>query len=436
VVNLWRTAAFTGGLDVEPVTPMMASVADLLAQGEPVLLSLNLSLNGAVAGGHFVVAIGINADGSVAIQDPNPLFARTSLNDYLNGFTAAQGTWQATLAGVAQFAVRGPSATRFLLGAISQPPALMQYFTLSAISPAGSCGISMDLLDSVDSAGNLPQHGALVSRLQICSGLQAEYQIDVGAAQNYGAFLTDLAVGGSYFNLSGSSPATYSATRPKLDLLLAPQAATFSAGGVVNTADFTSGIAPGGLMSIFGSGLTAASISSGTATTVDFDGTVATVLAAAPFQVNAQVPASVTPGPHVLNVHSPFGLASQTVTVSPLAPAIFLLSDGVTGAVENQDGTLNAAANPLARGQVLVVYATGLGAVTAGANGLSTVNTPVTAVVNGVELPVAFAGLAPGFIGLYQVNVPIPAATPPGSGISLTLKQGGQNSNSVNIALQ
>jgi len=292
------------------------------------------------------------------------------------------------------------------------------------------------LVDTVDSAGNLPQHGALVSRLEICDGLQPAYQIDVGASQTYSAFITDLAASGSYFDLSGSAPATYSATRPKLNLVLAPQTAAFTAGSVVSSATFTSGIAPGGLMSIFGSGLAAATAGSGAATTVDFDGIQATVIAATPFQVNAQVPASVTPGQHVLNVHSPFGLASQTVTVSQLAPAIFLLSDGVTGAVENQDGTLNSAANPLSRGQVLVVYATGLGAVTAANNGLSIVNTTVTAVVNNVELQVAYAGLAPGFIGLYQVNVAIPTATPPGSGISLTLKQGGQSSNPVNIALQ
>jgi uncharacterized protein (TIGR03437 family) len=421
---------------VVPVTPLAASLADLLAQGQPLLVSLDLSLNGSAAGGHFVVAIGVNADGSVAIQDPSPLFARTGLNDYLNGFASAQGTWQATLAGVVEFAPRGPSATRFLLGTVSQPPALIESFTLSAISPAGACGVPLDLVDSVDSAGNFPRHGALVSRLEICDGLQPAYQIAVGASQSYSAFLTDLAAGGSYFDLSGSAPATYGATRPKLNLMLAPQTAAFSAGGVVNPATFTSGIAPGGLMSIFGSGLAAAPSSAGAATTANFDGIPAAVIAATPFQVNAQVPASLTPGQHVLTVDSPFGPASQTVAVSQFAPAIFLLSDGVTGAVENQDGTLNSPSNPLSRGQVLVVYATGLGAVTAGMSGLSTVNTAVTAVVNGIELPVAYAGFAPGFIGLYQINISIPTATPPGAGISLTLKQGGQSSNSVNIALQ
>jgi uncharacterized protein (TIGR03437 family) len=49
---------------------------------------------------------------------------------------------------------------------------------------------------------------------------------------------------------------------------------------------------------------------------------------------------------------------------------------------------------------------------------------------------VEFFGLAPGYVGLYQVNVPIPAATPPGLGVSLTLKEGGQVSNAVAVALQ
>jgi uncharacterized protein (TIGR03437 family) len=253
----------------------------------------------------------------------------------------------------------------------------------------------------------------------------------VGAAQVYSAFVTDLTAGGAWFDLSGSAPASYSATRPQLALNVVPQTAAFSAAGVVNAATFTPGIAPGGLISIFGSGLAGAG-----GTTVDFDGTAATVLAATPFQVNAQVPPSLAPGQHVLRVRSPFGTATQTVNVSALAPAIFLLADGVTAAIENQDYSINSQSNPLTRGQTLVIYATGLGAVTAGAGGLSRTNTPVTVVVNGVELPVDFAGLTPGFVGLYQVNVTIPSETPPGSGLFLTLKQGGQASNTVKIALQ
>jgi uncharacterized protein (TIGR03437 family) len=433
VVNLWRAADFTGGVDVVPVAPTVSSLPDFLAQGEPLLLSLSLSLNGSPAGGHFVTAIGVNSDGSIAIQDPSPLFARTNLNDYLNGFATGQGKWQASLAGVVRFAVRTPSATRFLLGAISQPAALMHNFTLSAASAAGSCGPTADFVDSVDSSGNTPQNGPQVSRFEICDGLQPAYQIDVGASQSFSAFVTDLASGGPSFDLSGSAPASYSATRPQLSLTIAPQTAAFTAAGVVNAATFTSGIAPGGLISIFGTGLASAG---GSGATVDFDGAPSTVIFATPFQVNAEAPPSITPGAHVLRVRSPFGSATQTVSVSAVAPAIFLLGDGVTAAVENQDYSINSLSNPLSRGQTLIIYCTGLGAVAADQSGLSRTTAPVTAIVNGVELPAAYAGLTPGFTGLYQVNVPIPAATPPGSGVSLTLKQGGQLSNTVNISLQ
>ena len=155
------------------------------------------------------------------------------------------------------------------------------------------------------------------------------------------------------------------------------------------------------------------------------DGTGAPVIFASPFQINAQVPPGIAPGVHTLRVSSPYGGAQQSVSVSAVAPAIFQMGSSTAGAVLNQDFSM----------QVLVVYATGLGAV-ARQGPLSVTVATVTAVVNGQELPAAFAGLAPGYVGLYQVNVPIPAATAPGLGVSLTLKEGGQVSNTVAVALQ
>jgi len=431
IVNLWRAAEFTGGVDATAQNPALASIADLVAQGEPLLLSLGLSLNGAAAGGHFVVAIGIAADGSIVIQDPSPLFARTNLNDYLNGFTVGAGTWTAGLRGVVQFALRSPSGRRFMVGALSQPASLMQSLALEVNSAAGACGVPVDLLDAVDSSGNPPAAGALISRIDVCDGSQPAYQIGVGAAQAYRAFATDLASGGASMDISGNAAATYAATRPVLALVVAPQDVSFTADAVVNAATFTSGIAPGGIMAIFGTGLSGP----GGATAVDMDGTAATVLWASAFQINAQVPPGMAPGVHTVRVRSAYGVAQQSINVSAIAPAIFLMGNSGTGAVLNQDFSMNGPANPLPRGQVLVVYATGLGAV-AKQGQLSVTTVPVTAVVNGQELPVEFAGLAPGYVGLYQVNVAIPAATPPGLGVSLTLKEGGQLSNTVAIALQ
>jgi len=213
--------------------------------------------------------------------------------------------------------------------------------------------------------------------------------------------------------------------------VLGPQAASFTAAAVVNAATFTAGIAPGGIVSIFGSGLA----SPGAVTTVDVDGEAATLISASSFQINAVLPPDIAPGLHALRVKSPYGTVQQQVNVSAVAPAIFLVGSPPVGAIENQDYSLNGPDNPAARGQVLVVFATGLGAVTKKGQ-LSSVNTAVTAVVNGVELAVNFAGLTPGFVGLYQVNVPIPAGMVPGLGVSLTLKQGGQMSNTVTVAIQ
>ena len=431
IVNLWRAAEFTGGVDVTAQNATLTTIADLVEQGEPLLLSLGLSLNGTLAGGHFVVAIGIAADGSIVIQDPSPLYARTNLNDYLNGFTVGGGKWTAGLRGVVQFAPINPSGTRFMVGALSQAGSLMQNFALAVDSAAGACGVPLDLLDAVDSSGNPPAAGALISRFDVCDGSQPAYQIGVGAAQPYHAFVTDLAAGGSSMDISGSAAATYQATRPLLALAVAPQGVNFAASAVVNAATFTSGIAPGGIMAIFGAGLSAP----GGATTVDMDGAAATVLWASAFQINAQVPPGIAPGVHTLHVSNVYGAAQQSESVSAVAPAIFLMGNSSTGAVLNQDFSMNGPANPLPRGQVLVVYATGLGAVMKQGQ-LSVTAATVTALVNGQELPVQFSGLAPGYVGLYQVNVPIPAATAPGLGVSLTLKEGGQMSNTVAVALE
>jgi uncharacterized protein (TIGR03437 family) len=431
VVNLWRAAEFTGAADVEVAAATPAAIADFLAQGSPVLLSLAMSLNGAPAGGHFVVAIGIDVDGSIVIQDPSPLFARTKLADYLSGFNAAGGAWKASVRGVARFALRSPLSTRFLVATLSQPAALLQSLATDITSAAGICGQPFEVFDSVDSAGNPPVTGPLLSRFTVCDGAQTAYQILIGTGQPWGAQLTDLAPGGSRTDLSGSAPATYRAARPQFYLALTPQTVSFTAASVVNGATFTPGIAPGGVVSIFGTGLSG----TGKSTTVDMDGTAMRLLFATPFQINAEVPLTMAPGVHTIRIQSVYGSSQQTVTVSAVAPGIFLIGNPPVGAITDQNFNLVGPSNPLPRGQSLVIFATGLGAVTQSGQ-LSRTSAPVTVLLNGTELPTSFAGLAPGFIGLYQVNVTIPAGTPPGLGIPLTLKVGRQQSNSVLVALQ
>jgi uncharacterized protein (TIGR03437 family) len=134
-------------------------------------------------------------------------------------------------------------------------------------------------------------------------------------------------------------------------------------------------------------------------------------------------------------VSSPNGNAQQTIGVRAVAPAIFLINT-TQAAITNQDNTLNTGSNPALRGTgALVIYATGFGAVTP-SGALSVASTPVSAVIGATEIPAAFAGLTPGFIGLYQANIAIPSSLPPGLTLPLYLKQGGAMSNIVTVAIQ
>jgi uncharacterized protein (TIGR03437 family) len=290
---------------------------------------------------------------------------------------------------------------------------------------AGACGRVLDLPDAA--VAGVPGPSA-VSRFVACDGAQPVYQLSL-AAGPWRLTVTDLGASGSATELAGAARAAYKIARQGSGLVVSPQDAAIAA--VVNAAAFTPGIAPGGLFSIFGAGLAA----TGATTVVEIDGVAAPVLAATPFQVNAQVPAETSAGSHTVRVRSPYGTAAATVDIRPVAPAIFLLP-GFRGAVVNHpDYKINSPTAPVARGGVLIVYATGLGAV-APQGGYSVVTEPVTAVLNGQELRPSFAGLAPGFTGLYQVNIPVPTATPPGLDFKLTLREAGQESNTVLVSVQ
>ena len=418
VANLWRAGEFAGGgVDVVVEKAAPEAVRDAVAQGSPVLLALALTSNGAAAGGHYVVATAVADNGSIIVHDPNPDFARASLWDYLEGFTAGGRAWKGTLVGALRLAPRVPPATRFLLAAVSQPPALMQALALDAGSAVGACGLPLDLPDAAVFNGAPPSAPA-VSRFVACDGRESVYQLAVGAAQPYRATLTDLASGGGAFDLSGSSPASYTATRPQSILSIGPAQPVLAANGVVNAATFTGRMAPGGLISIFGSGLAGP----GARTVVEIGGKEARVLLAVPFQVNAEVPGDLAPGRYVLRVRSAAGQAEQAVEIVAVAPAIFAVGAD-RGAVVNQDGTLNTPTTPLRRGQVMLIYATGLGAVSKQGQ-LSVAVEPVTALLGGQVLQPQYAGLAPGFIGLYQINLAVPAATAPGTDVAVETAAG------------
>jgi uncharacterized protein (TIGR03437 family) len=174
---------------------------------------------------------------------------------------------------------------------------------------------------------------------------------------------------------------------------------------------------------MFGAGLAGA--------TIQINGQAAKIVAATPFQVNAQVPPTVTPGTVPLTISSANGTAQQQVAITSVAPAIFSIS-ATQAAITNVDNTLNTPSNPALRGSYLIVYATGFGAVSA--SGSAT--TPLSVVIGGVTIPATYAGISAGGTGLNQANVLLPATMPPGLALPLYLKQGSTVSNTVSVAIQ
>jgi minor extracellular serine protease Vpr len=223
--------------------------------------------------------------------------------------------------------------------------------------------------------------------------------------------------------------------------------------GVVNAAppfQAGQGLAPGSYISIFGDVLADATVVASTpalplslaSVAVSFDGGGLSLPGhlhfVSPSQINVQIPWEFQGQSSVkMKVTVSDFLYSNVYTV-PLAaysPGVFATADQIGGVVSQ--------GNPAKRGQVISIYANGLGDVDLKpASGdptpstLPLANTKVTPVVTigGVAAPVQFSGLAPGFVGLYQVNVLVPANAPTGTQ-PLKISIGGIEA-SVNLPVQ
>jgi uncharacterized protein (TIGR03437 family) len=237
-------------------------------------------------------------------------------------------------------------------------------------------------------------------------------------------------------------------------------------GGVLNGASFAKGqpVTVGSLVSIFGTNLASKIAEADTiplsnslgGVTVQFVNGATTLNAPMLFvkpddpanqvssQLNVQVPWELVPQGTTANVNvnvivTNNGVASapSQVTVGPFSPGVFS-SNGLAIAV-NADGTLawptgtipGVTTHPAKIGDLIIVYATGLGAVANppadGQNSLDQLRTnlvPPQVMIGGVSAPVAFAGLSPQFVGVNQLNVTVPNVAP-GNSVPLQIQLGG-----------
>jgi uncharacterized protein (TIGR03437 family) len=201
---------------------------------------------------------------------------------------------------------------------------------------------------------------------------------------------------------------------------------------VTNAASYAvNGVVPGELTAMFGAAMGPAQLTGFTVqgnvvppllagVRVLFDGIAAPLIFVRNDQLSAIVPWGIAGRP-VVHVTVEFnGVQSPPFALPVLAarPGIFSANSTGSGpgAILNQDGSVNGPGNAAARGSVVVVYATGGGAMNPPgvdgrvAAGVSSLNLPVSASVGGVAADVLYAGNAPGLVeGVVQVNLRIPA---------------------------
>jgi uncharacterized protein (TIGR03437 family) len=214
---------------------------------------------------------------------------------------------------------------------------------------------------------------------------------------------------------------------------------------IVNAADLTQPVAPGGLIAVLGSELSPVSQATRQTpwpttlgeTCLTVNGLAVPMVLVSPNRINAQLPYSVD-GSTTLILRNPNGVSDNfNMSISSTAPSVF--RTGVAGpdsdlptVVRESNGQLVTLSNPVHRGDVLVIYATGLGAtspaIDAGSPAPS--DPPASVLVapqvslGGSQVEVMFAGLVPEQVGIYQINVRVHEGVPTGMTVPLVITQG------------
>jgi uncharacterized protein (TIGR03437 family) len=238
---------------------------------------------------------------------------------------------------------------------------------------------------------------------------------------------------------------------------IALRAPVVPAGSAVHGATFAAArpIAPGSLFSIFGADLAGSTQAASrfplpaalAGATVSLGGLTAPLLYASAGQLNAQAPFELPAGDANLVVHNGAAAAPPiAVTLVPAAPGIFTLPQDGTGAaaaLHGLDFRPITPAAPARAGETITLFATGLGAVSpqaltgrpAPSQPLSTTVAAPAVSIGGKPATVQFSGLAPGFAGLYQLNVSVPDGVL-GEVVPVTIAVSGASSNIATIAIR
>ena len=247
--------------------------------------------------------------------------------------------------------------------------------------------------------------------------------------------------------------------RPRVEIALEgggvepPTTPAISGGGIVDAAQFQTVLARGGIGSIFGSELADDIVIAGDVplpfelggARVRVDGWEAPLFFVSANQINFQVPFEADSPGNVDMIVTRNGEESPTepASMAEFAPAVFINpSTGEPIIQRHPDGALITAVNPAKPGDVLIIFVTGIGGVgnppatgaAAAASPLAQARVTPVVTVGGEGTQVFFAGLAPFFVGLGQVNIQLPESlVTTGSTMPLVIDFEGSRNPPVNL---
>ena len=232
--------------------------------------------------------------------------------------------------------------------------------------------------------------------------------------------------------------------------VLQNQAPVLAKGGTVNAFFRTAGaLAPGTVAEVYGSGLASGIISTGApplptqsnGTFVLVAGTSAPLFYLSDGQLDVQIPSDLTPTQQYMILVSTNGALTlpDQIDLVPLQPGVSSFADGHIIA-QHVDFTLVDASHPAKPGEAIVTYLLAMGptnpSVLSGApapsSPLAQVTTRPAVTVDGQDAEVLFAGLTPGFAGLYQINFRVPANVHSGD-LTMLVTQNGVASNATKL---
>jgi uncharacterized protein (TIGR03437 family) len=214
---------------------------------------------------------------------------------------------------------------------------------------------------------------------------------------------------------------------------------------IASAADQTSPVAPGGLFTIGGLSLSPINLATNTVplptalgdSCMTINGSLVPMVFVSPTQINGQIPFEIS-GAATMILRTPGGVSNSfQFNVLDNAPSVFPVEVKNLGSqpavIRASNGEVVTPANPVHPQDWVIIYATGLGGVSpvvksgypGPADPLAQASTQPQVTLGGTVLNVGYAGLAPGQVGVYQINVQLPfKGVPTGMSVPLKIQQG------------